>query len=315
MTDTQVPADQGDRRRELIGIFCVVVSALALALKGILAKYIFAEGVDVATLLAIRYTLALPMIAAVAIYITGSPAALKMAPRDFVMAMLAGLVGYYVAGVLDFTALTMIDVSVERVLLFSFPVFVLVLDSMRRRRPPPPRQYVALVLAETGIVLVMGVADLDVFLANLEGGLWAIASAFVFAIYYMMNQALGPRLGSARMAMSAIIGATLGTDLHFLITTPVENLATGWVAFGWIAVMALFCSVVPFLLITEGIRRVGASRSALISTVGPVATLVLAWLLLDETMAWEQLAGAALVIASILALEGRLPRWGSRKAP
>jgi drug/metabolite transporter (DMT)-like permease len=303
------PADPGDRRRELIGIFCVVVSALALALKGILAKYIFAEGVDVTTLLAIRYSLALPMIAVVAIYITGSPGALKMAPRDFAMAMLAGALGYYVAGMLDFTALTMIDVSVERVLLFSFPIFVLVLDSIRRRRPPPPRQYVALILAETGIVLVMGVADLDLFLANLEGGLWAIASAFVFAIYYMMNQALGPKLGSARMAMSAIIGATLGTDLHFLITTPFENLATGWTAFGWIAVMALFCSVVPFLLITEGIRRVGASRSALISTVGPVATLVLAWLLLDETMAWEQLTGAALVIASILALEGRLPRW------
>jgi drug/metabolite transporter (DMT)-like permease len=286
-----------------------VISALALALKGILAKYIFAEGVDVATLLVIRYALALPMIAAVAIYITGSPGALKMAPRDFALAVLAGVLGYYLAGVLDFTALTMIDVSVERVLLFSFPIFVLVLDSLRRRRLPPRRQFLALILAEAGIVLVMGVADIDLFLANLEGGLWAIASAFVFAVYYMMNQALGPRLGSARMAMSAIVGATLGTGLHFLITTPLGNLATAWPAFGWIAVMALFCSVIPFLLITEGIRRVGASRSALISTVGPVATLVLAWLLLEETMAWEQLAGAALVILSIMALEGRLPRW------
>lgn len=306
MTDISEPAV---RRRELVGIFCVVISALALALKGILAKYIFAEGVDVATLLVIRYALALPMIAAVAIYITGSPGALKMAPRDFALAVLAGVLGYCLAGVLDFTALTMIDVSVERVLLFSFPIFVLVLDSLRRRRLPPRRQFLALILAEAGIVLVMGVADIDLFLANLEGGLWAIASAFVFAVYYMMNQALGPRLGSARMAMSAIVGATLGTGLHFLITTPLGNLATAWPAFGWIAVMALFCSVIPFLLITEGIRRVGASRSALISTVGPVATLVLAWLLLEETMAWEQLAGAALVILSIMALEGRLPRW------
>lgn len=309
MTDT---SETAARRRELVGILCVVISALALALKGILAKYIFAEGVDVATLLVIRYALALPMIAAVAVYITGSPGALKMAPCDFALAVLAGVLGYYLAGVLDFTALTMIDVSVERVLLFSFPIFVLLLDSLRRRRLPPRRQFLALILAEAGIVLVMGVADIDLFLANLEGGLWAIASAFVFAVYYMMNQALGPRLGSARMAMSAIVGATLGTGLHFLITTPLGNLATGWPAFGWIAVMALFCSVIPFLLITEGIRRVGASRSALISTVGPVATLVLAWLLLEETMAWEQLAGAALVILSIMALEGRLPRWNRK---
>jgi drug/metabolite transporter (DMT)-like permease len=71
--------------------------------------------------------------------------------------------------------------------------------------------------------------------------------------------------------------------------------------------MALFCSVLPFLLITEGIRRVGASRSALISTVGPVSTLVLAALLLGETLVPSQLAGAALVIVAILALEGKLP--------
>lgn len=310
MTDSVAAADA--RRRELVGIGCVVISALALALKGILAKFIFAEGVDVATLLAIRYALTLPMIFGVALLLTGGPAGLKMAPRDFGIAVLAGGIGYYIAGVLDFTALTMIDVSVERVLLFSFPIFVLLLDSLRRRRLPPRRQWTALILAEAGIVLVMGVADPDLFLANLEGGLWSIASAFAFAVYYMMNQALGPRLGSARMAMSAVVGATLGTGLHFLATTPLDRLATGWTAFGWIAAMALFCSLIPFLLITEGIRRVGASRSALISTVGPVATLVLAWLLLDETMTWVQLAGAALVIASILALEGKLPRWRLR---
>ena len=73
--------------------------------------------------------------------------------------------------------------------------------------------------------------------------------------------------------------------------------------------MAFFCSVVPFLAITEGIRRVGASRSALISTVGPVATLVLAALLLGERLTPTQLGGAALVFVAILSLEGRLPRW------
>ena len=300
-------AASGARRIELVGVGCVLISALALAFKGILAKYIFAEGVDVVTLLAVRYGLAFPMMVLAAAALRGGFANLAMAPRDFLYAAAGGLIGYYIAGYLDFTALELIDVSVERVLLFSFPVFVLAFDAVRRRRWPPARQLVALVGAEAGIILVMGATEADIFFANLVGGLWAIGSAFVFAIYFMINQALGPRLGSARMAMGAVTGAVIGTTAQFVASTPMASLAMSWTAFAMIAAMALFCSVLPFLLITEGIRRVGASRSALISTVGPVSTLILAALLLGETMVPSQLAGAALVIVAILALEGKLP--------
>jgi len=192
------------RRAELIGVACVVVSALALSLKGVLAKFIFAQGVDVPTLLAIRYSLTLPMPVVVALWLKGGVRALRMSWRDVSLGMPGGLIGYYLAGLLDFTALAMIDVTVERVLLFSFPVFVLLLDSLRRKRLPPRRQIIALSLAETGIVMVMGVTDPSAFLANLEGGLYAIASAFAFSIYFMLNQSPGPRLGSARMALAAV---------------------------------------------------------------------------------------------------------------
>ena len=300
-------AARRDRRVELIGIGCIVISALALSIKAILAKFIYIEGVDVVTLLAVRYGLAFPMMVLAAMALRGGFANLAMAPRDFLYAAAGGLIGYYLAGYLDFTALKLIDVSVERVLLFSFPIFVLGFDALRRRRWPPARQIMALIGAEAGIFLVMGAADGDIFLANLVGGLWAVGSAFVFAIYFMINQALGPRLGAARMALAAVTGAVIGTTAQFLLTTPVAALAMSWTAFALIAAMALFCSVLPFLLITEGIRRVGASRSALISTVGPVSTLVLAALLLGETMAPSQIAGAVLVIVAIMALEGKLP--------
>lgn len=307
MTTPAVEVAGSARRAELIGIGCVLISALALSLKGILAKYIFAEGVDVVTLLAVRYGLAFPMMILAAIALRGGVSKLAMAPRDFLYAACGGLIGYYLAGYLDFTALKLIDVSIERVLLFSFPVFVLALDSIRCRRLPPGRQLLALVVAEAGIVLVMGVANGDLFLDNLEGGLWAIASALAFSFYFMINQALGPRLGSARMALGAVTGAVVGTTAQFLVTLPVSALAMSWPAFLMIAAMALFCSVLPFLLITEGIRRVGASRSALISTVGPVATLALAAVLLGEVMTPAQITGAVLVFAAILALEGKLP--------
>jgi len=65
----------------------------------------------------------------------------------------------------------------------------------------------------------------------------------------------------------------------------------------------VFVTVVPFLLLAEGIRRIGASREALITTIGPPVTLVLAFFLLGESMTWIQLAGSALVILGVLVLE------------
>lgn len=309
MNTTAAGDAEARRRSELIGIACILLSALTLSLKGIFAKYIFAEGVDVVTVLALRNALAFPMLLVVGAWLAGGFSRLTMRPGDLALAMAGGLIGYWLASLLDFTALTMIDVSVERVLLFSFPVFVLILEALRSRRLPPLRQVVALVGAEAGIVLVMGATDADLFLANLEGGLWAIGSAFVFSFYYMLNQHLGPRLGAPRMALAAVGGATLGTCGQFLVTEPLSALVLSGTAWGWVAAMAFFCSVVPFLAVTEGIRRVGASRSALISTVGPVATLVLAALLLGERLTATQLGGAALVFLAILSLEGRLPRW------
>lgn len=312
---TAPAAGSVERRAELIGIACVVAFSLMLSMKGIFAKYLFAEGIDVATVLAVRYSLGLPMMLIIVIALKGGWRHLRMSPRDLGLAAFGGFLGYYLAGLLDFTALTMIDVSVERVLLFSFPIFVLLLDSLRRQRLPPPRQIVALVGAEIGIVLVMGITDPGLFLANLEGGLWAIGSAFVFSFYFMLNQYLGPRLGSARMATGSIFGACICVDLHFLATTPIAHLAISWTALGWLAAMALFCSALPFLLVSEGIRRVGASRSALLSTLGPAATIGLAAALLGEVLTWGQLAGAALVVASILGLEGRLSRFTRRGPP
>jgi drug/metabolite transporter (DMT)-like permease len=162
--------------------------------------------------------------------------------------------------------------------------------------------------AMVGIVLSDNILLLLIF--------WELTSLSSFLLIGYWKHLPEGRQG-ARMALAAVGGAVLGTCGQFLLTRPLSALDISGPAWGWTAAMAFFCSVVPFLAITEGIRRVGASRSALISTVGPVATLVLAAILLGERLTATQLGGAALVFVAILSLEGRLPRWrlGRRHLP
>jgi len=69
--------------------------------------------------------------------------------------------------------------------------------------------------------------------------------------------------------------------------------------------LALFSTVLPIWLVTEAIRRLGASTAAMIATLGPVLTILLAYLFLDEPLNLVQLAGAALVVLSVMYLTDR----------
>jgi len=69
--------------------------------------------------------------------------------------------------------------------------------------------------------------------------------------------------------------------------------------------MALFSTVLPVWGVAEAIRRLGPGLVALTSSLGPIVTLLLAWLLLDEAWGVAQLTGAALVIAGVIVMARR----------
>jgi len=73
--------------------------------------------------------------------------------------------------------------------------------------------------------------------------------------------------------------------------------------------MALIATVLPAVLMNLGIHQLGSRKAALISAVGPVATIVLAYLFLGETVSWIQGAGTALVLVGVMAvsLENKPP--------
>jgi drug/metabolite transporter (DMT)-like permease len=80
---------------------------------------------------------------------------------------------------------------------------------------------------------------------------------------------------------------------------PVPDAASGWL----LLLLVVFSTVAPVLMLAEGVRRVGAQRGAIVSTVGPPFTIVVAWLLLDEQLTAGQLLGTVLIVAGILAVE------------
>ncbi len=134
----------------------------------------------------------------------------------------------------------------------------------------------------------------------LIGGGLVFASAVSYALYLMGNgQAVG-RLGAARVTAWASTAACLLCLAHFALTRPLGLLVQPAPVLLLAGAMALFSTVLPVWMVSEAIRRMGAGPVSLIGTLGPVVTLFLGWLILEEPIGLFQILGGALVVAGVV---------------
>lgn len=286
------------------GLMLAAGGAVLFASKGLFAKALYARGVDYHTLTTLRALISLPLFGALAL---GRGLRLRSAPpRALALAATAGILCYALGALLDFYALTLIDISVERALLFSYPALVVAWTALRSRRLPSRPVAIALVLTWVGIVLVVGGFDAEAWRANLTGSLLVLFCASTTATYFLLGERCIPQLGSMGFTIVAMTAAAVAVSLHFLATR--DPLAIAAIdAPGWLLLLALavLCMFLPTLMQAEGIRRAGAVRGALAGTIGPPSALLFGVALLGERPGLDQVLGTAMVIAGILIIGSR----------
>jgi drug/metabolite transporter (DMT)-like permease len=201
---------------------------------------------------------------------------------------------------LDFKGLEYISAELERLILFLYPTIVVFLTALLYRRPISRLQRWALVLSYAGILLVYGnnphAESPDITL----GAILVFGSAVVFAFFMTGSGHFIPRFGSKRFTAYSMSVACFATIIHFLASKPIDQLAVSNKVFGLAVILALVSTVAPAFLMSAGIRRIGADHASIIGTVGPVATLVMAYLLLDETLDLPQIIGSTMVLGGVL---------------
>jgi drug/metabolite transporter (DMT)-like permease len=296
----------------------VAGAAILFASKGLFAKALYQRGVGFELLVTARALLAMPLFiwfARVGNRKNGTAhdqsAGTPPSARAYLAAAFAGIACYYVGALVDFRALELIDASVERVLLFSYPALVVLIGSVMRRQAPERRVVFALLFTYVGIFLAMGGIDLAELRANLYGAGLVLVAALTTAIYFLIGERYVHELGSTRFAAIGMSSAAVVLAAHFACFGEFREVtalgAHDWLLLG---VLAIACMFLPGLMQAEGFRRVGAQRAAIGSTVGPPTTIVLAALFLGERMNAWQLLGSAMIVVSVLVLS-----IGKRTAP
>jgi drug/metabolite transporter (DMT)-like permease len=286
------------------GVLVCLGSAAAFGTMGVFGKLAYGEGVTVGTLLAVRFTLAAVVFWVLVVAAGAARRSFALPRRDLALALGLGAIGYSAQAGCYFAALQRIDASLLSLLLYTFPAIVAVAAVFLGRERLESRRLVALGLASGGLALVVagaGAGALDPL-----GACLGLGAALVYSTYILVSEGIAgrvsPRLLSALVCTGAAVALTVATALLGDLR-PGDVTAAGW---GWLACLAVVSTVGAISMFFAGLDRVGPTTASILSTVEPVVTVLLAFLVFGETLAAVQLAGGALVVAAVLALAVRV---------
>ena len=296
--------------REREGLLLCLLSAAGFAAMPIFARQAYATGIELTPLLALRFVMAAAMLWAL-VLLRRRPLG---SPRGLVLGAALGFGGYALQAGLYFGAIQRIDVGLASLLLYAYPSLVTLAAFALRRESPTRRKLGALALASSGVVLVLaggGTGSIDWL-----GVAMALACAGFYTVFILGSERASARTPAVPFAASVATGAAVTFAIAALFTGGVHASGEGVL---WAAVIAVVSTVIPIVLFTAGLARVGASTTAIASTVEPALTVALAWIVLGETLGPLQLAGGALVLSAVVLLQLRpratMLRWRTSSRP
>ncbi len=287
-------------------LFCLA-SAAAFGVMGVLGKLAYGEGVTVGTLLATRFVLAAALFWLFLVCAGRTCALRALARRDLGIALALGAVGYGAQAGCAFAALDRLDASLHSLLLYTFPVFVTVAAIALGREPASRRTALALLLASTGLVLVLAEAAADSL--DPPGTALALGAAVVYSAYILSSDGIAARVGPLELSTLLCTGAATTLTLAGLARGDLDPGSVSAVGYLWLAGLAVVSTVGAIALFFAGLRRVGPTAASILSTLEPVVTVVLAFVVLGDSLGPVQLAGGALVLLAVLAVRAPVPRF------
>ncbi|HKV87053.1 MAG TPA: DMT family transporter [Candidatus Dormibacteraeota bacterium] len=270
-----------------------LVSAVAFGSLSILAKFAYASGLGTSQLLAFRFVLAAGGMLALSLVARQSPTRL---PRRRILTLFAvGAVIYTGQSLAYFTALRSLPASLCVLIVYMYPSLVVLAAWLFQRRAVSRWHLLALLASFAGLVLLVGGAELRLS--------WALLLAVSAAVIYTAYIMVGERVMAGTPALPANALIMSGAALSFCILAGGGGqLSPPATAHQWAAGVAI--AVVPTMvavsLFMAALPRIGGARAALLSTLEPVITVVLAVVLLGDRLAAVQVLGGGLVLAAVV---------------
>jgi len=277
--------------KRLTGILLIAISAASFGTLAIFGRFLYADGMDTFTMLFLRFGISASIMTLI-LLLRKEPF-----PRGRVLALLIGMgaLGYVGQSFSYLSAIKYASAGLVALLLYLYPMFVFILSVIFLREKVTWAKVAALVLALVGTALTVGPAG-----GQFLGIFFAIFAAVVYSVYIIVGADVMRHVSAVQSSL--VIFASAGTVYGMLTAVNGAHLpasSSGWWSMAGIVLLATVIPVVTFL---AGLERIGPTNAAMLSTLEPVVTVLLAAWLFAERLEPVTLAGGALILVAVVVL-------------
>jgi len=276
----------------LIGVFLILISGISFGAAAIFARFAYEAGTDPITLLFLRFG-----IASICMILMMVVRRLPL-PRGQILLglVLMGALGYVGQSFCYFTALTLVSAGLVALLLYLYPAIVTVLAMLILKDPISKWKTLALLFALIGTVLTIGPVGGGQPLGIVLG----LGAAFIYSIYILVGSKI-TNPGTAIQSSTVIITSAA---VVFGVLIAIRGASFPTTFFGWssASALALISTVLAIVTFLAGLERVGPTNAATLSTIEPVVTVVLAALILDESITPLRILGGLMILLAVIIL-------------
>ncbi len=290
----------------VIGVGLAAAGAVAYGIATVIGRALAAAGVDSATALATRFSVAAVVLAAALWF---RRVAVRPLPGELLPIVLLGAVGYTLESTLFYLSMQHGTAGACIMLFYAYPAIVVLIELARKRIRLTGSMVQALVLSTVGTVVVIAVGG-DVSISTL-GVVLALAAAAAYGLYLVVGKEFSRRSDPMTAACWVAVGAAGSSGMRGAVMRSFE------LPSGHLLQIAAYgvATAVAFSLTFAALGRIGASRTAVVMTLEAVSTVVLAAVVLGEPVSLSQACGGLAIVAAAIVIAWSRTAESNAKKP
>ena len=279
----------------------IILSGILLGTMGLFVRRLNAMGLDSMEIVELRCVFATLILFPVVFF--KDRKLLKLKSRNLPSLAASGICSILFFYFCYFSTISLMDLSTAAILLYTAPIFVMLMSLALFGEKLTKRKVISLILAFGGCCLVSGITSSQATI-SLAGILLGLGSGFGYALYsifsrYSLNQGLSSMTITLYTFCFAAIGGAFLADFSLLIQVFSEN---GLSFFLFAVFFTLVTTVLPYLLYTAGLSHVENGAASVMASIEPVVATVLGFLVFSEKPTFSAFLGILLVLGALAVL-------------
>ncbi|SHN89419.1 DMT family transporter [bacterium endosymbiont of Bathymodiolus sp. 5 South] len=289
------------QQKRSLGLLLAFLGTFLFALKSIFIKLAYFEGLNSDVVLMLRMAIALPIYLGILSYIFCKKDKSKALTQTTFFSIIGlGFIGYFLASLLDLKGLETISAGLERLTLFTYPIFTAILGAIFFSTPLTKRIVIVLITTYLGLWTMFNQESLLNDSNDIGTGvILVLFSALSYAFYVLSSKKIISSIGSVLFTAIAMSASSAFVLFFYFLLFDFSQVSISHNAWLWMFLLAIVSTVIPSFLISEAIHRISPLQTSIVGMLGPIVTIILAVFILSEPFGVYQILGISLVMLGV----------------